>query len=139
MKNALRLNPEGSWQSPGFPFHHMVVEPEGNRVHISGQVAWDKNRNIISPGHAGAQTIYALESIGKLLAEIGGELGDVISVNIFYVNQADYADICAARKSTFSLSDAPASTAVRVTGLVMPELLVEISAIAVVPNDRFSR
>jgi len=37
----------------------------------------------------------------------------------------------------FDVENGPASTAVRVAGLVREELLVEISAIAVIPDDKF--
>lgn len=134
---ATRKNPKGSWQSPNFPFHHAVVEPEGKRVHISGQVAWDENRNIIGIGDAGEQTKFAIASIENILASLGGNLADIISVNVFYTNQSDYQAICDARNDCFTLEHGPASTAVRVAGLVDPELLIEISAIAVIPQERF--
>jgi len=137
MSKPIRVNPDTVWPGLGFPFHHAVVEPEGRRVHISGQVAWDKQRNIIGINDAGAQTKYAIENIEHILTSLGGKLENVISVNVFYVNQDDYKAICDARQEAFHLEDGPASTAVRVAGLVQEELLVEISAIAVIPEDRF--
>jgi len=137
MSKPVRVNPDTVWPGLGFPFHHAVVEPEGRRVHISGQVAWDKQRNIIGINDAGAQTKYAIENIRHILFSLGGKLENVISVNVFYVNQDDYKAICDARQEAFHLEDGPASTAVRVAGLVQEELLVEISAIAVIPEDRF--
>lgn len=124
------------WPSPDFPFHHGVVEPEGKRLHISGQVAWDTDRKIVGIGDAKAQTKYAIASIEKIINSAGGNLDDIISVNVFYTNQDDYAAICNARKEAFSLEHGPASTAVRVAGLVDEKLLVEISAIAVIPYER---
>ncbi len=135
MPKTSRLNPEGMWPSPNFPFHHGVVEGEGRRIHISGQVAWDENRKVVGIGDAGSQTKYAIGSIEKVLQSAGGSLDDIVSVNVFYTDQNDYEAICSARKEAFSLDHGPASTAVRVAGLVDEQLLVEISAIAVIPTS----
>ena len=138
MSNPIRINPDTVWPGLGFPFHHAVVEPAGQRVHVSGQVAWDRERNIIGIGDAEAQTKYAIENIQKILESLGGNLEHVISVNVFYVDQNDYHAICKAREEAFSVEHGPASTAVCVAGLVQEELLVEISAIAVIPDATFS-
>ncbi len=137
MPDPIRVNPETLWPGLGFPFHHAVVEPEGHRVHVSGQVAWDKDRNIIGPGDPGTQTKHTIENIERILKSLGGGLEHIISVNVFYVDQNDYKAICDARENAFSVEHGPASTAVRVAGLVQPELLVEISAIAVIPTENF--
>jgi len=137
MKKPIRVNPDTVWPGLGFPFHHAVVEPEGKRVHVSGQVAWDLKRNVMSIGDAGAQTQYAIENIRNILAALGGDLEHIISVNVFYTDQSDYEAICSAREEMFDVENGPASTAVRVAGLVREELLVEISAIAVIPDDKF--
>ena len=138
MKEPLRTNPDELWPGLGFPFHHAVVEPEGKRVHISGQVAWDKERNVVGIGDAARQTEYTVKNIELILKSLGGRLQDIVSVNVFYVDQRDYSEICRAREDAFSVEHGPASTAVRVAGLVQEELLVEISAIAVIPDDRFT-
>ncbi len=138
MKKALRLNPSDTWKSPGFPLHQLVAEPEGKRVHISGQVAWDSERNVVGVNNAGAQTVFLLKAIAALLDKVGGKSSDIISVNVYYLNDEDYGAICDARKEFFSIEDGPVSTAVRVAGLVDPKLLVEISAIAVIPTERFT-
>ncbi len=138
MKEPLRTNPDELWPGLGFPFHHAVVEPEGRRVHVSGQVAWDIERNVVGIADPAKQTEYAIANIELILKSLGGELKDVVSVNVFYVNQKDYSEICRAREQAFTVEHGPASTAVRVAGLVQDELLVEISAIAVIPNDRFT-
>ncbi|MEM7288929.1 MAG: RidA family protein [Pseudomonadota bacterium] len=136
MKKALRVNPDTVWPGLGFPFHHAVVEPDGRRVHVSGQVAWDWERNVVGVGNAGLQTRYAIENISRILESLGGGLEDIVSVNVFYTNQRDYKSICDAREEAFAAENGPASTAVRVAGLVQDELLVEISAIAVIPDDQ---
>ena len=51
-----------------------VVEPEGRRIHLSGQVAWDADFNVLHPGDAGAQTKAAFDNIEKVLKAAGGTL-----------------------------------------------------------------
>ena len=36
---AIRINPANVWSDGAFPFSQAVVEPEGRRVHVTGQVA----------------------------------------------------------------------------------------------------
>ena len=134
MKTAKRINPPKSWSSTGFPFHHAVVEPDGRRVHVSGQVAWNKDKNIIGRGDAAAQTRHAIKCIDEILQAEGSNLDHIVSVHVFYVNDDDYEAICNMRANMFTLAHGPASTAVRVARLVHPDLMVEISAIAVIPG-----
>ena len=137
MGDTIRHNPSGIWPVTHFPFHHAVVEPEGRRIHVSGQVAWDEERNVVAVGDAAGQTELALTNIKTILASFGGTLEDVMSFLLFYVNDEDYKPICDKRAEMLPNESGPATTAVRTAGLVDPKLLVEIAAIAVIPHDRF--
>ena len=137
MGDTIRNNPSGIWPVAHFPFHHAVVEPQGRRIHISGQVAWDEERNIVAPGDAAAQTEFALNNIQKILGSFGGNLEDVVSFLLFYVNDDDYKAVCDARAKILPIEHGPATTAVKAAGLVDPDLVVEIAAVAVIPEARF--
>lgn len=137
MSKAIRYTPKGMWKSEGFPFHQAVIEPEGRRVHLTGQVAWDADRNIIGGQDAGAQTTAALDNIRRILSEIGGTMDDIMSTTVYYIDQDDLPAIYEARKQALAMEHGPATTAVRVSSLVDPDLLIEITVIAVVPEDRY--
>ena len=113
--------------------NHGVLEPEGRRLHISGQVAWDEAGRVLHPGDARAQTLHAVALIERIVKAAGGTLSDIVSMTTYYVRPGDYAAITEARREALSGTPGPATVGVRVAGLVHPDLLVEIAAIAVIP------
>ncbi len=137
LTQRINVNPADVWNSVGYPFNQAVVEPAGRRVHITGQVAWDADMNIIGAGDAKRQTEVALNNIAKILAPIGGTLADIVSLTTLYVSADDIPAINAARAAAFEKATGPASTSYQITALVFPGLLVELQAIAVIPDDRF--
>ena len=115
-----------------------VVQPAGRVVHLTGQVAWDSDSNIIGLGDAGAQTRHCIENISLLLAEVGGRLDDVVSVTTYFLNLEDLPKIQEVRAEHFPGPGAPVSTSIRVAGLGHPDFLVELTPIAVIPDSRFA-
>ena len=114
--------------------NHGVIEPHGQRLHITGQVAWDADGNVVHVGDAGAQAAYAMGHIRSILEAAGGTLADLVSITTYYVRQEDYAVITQARRIALAGTSGPATTGIRVAGLVHDDLLVEISSIAVIPE-----
>ena len=135
--SAIRISIDDVWDDKGFPFSQVVVEPEGKRVHLTGQVAWDTDFNIVGEDDAATQTEFAINNIRKLLAAVGGGLSDIVSVTMYYVNDADLPAIQDARARNFERAFGPAVTGVKVAALVDPKLLVELTVIAVIPFERF--
>jgi len=81
------------------------------------------------------QTRAVIENIARILGEIGGGLSDVVEVSTFLVNMNDfggYNDVYA----EFFDSDGPARTTVAVHQLPHPHLLIEIKAVAYLPQPR---
>ncbi len=114
-----------------------VVEPEGRRVHLSGQVAWDREFNVMHTGDAAGQTRMAFENIEKVLVASGGGLDDIVSLTTFYVREEDRDPITEVRQSVLNLEFGPATTAIQVAKIWSDDLLVELVATAVIPADRF--
>lgn len=134
---TIRINPDTVWRDDAFPFNQAVVEPEGKRVHLTGQVAWDCDGRVIGGSDAGIQTRAAIDNIEKILAELGGRLDDLVSMTMYYVRDEDLPRIQEERIRRLQKATAPVATGVKVAGLVDPELLVELTVIAVIPDDRF--
>lgn len=132
-----RVNVVGVWNDADFPMSQAVVEPEGKRVHLTGQVGWSPAFDVIDPDDAGQQTHAAIDNIERVLASIGGRIDDVVSTTMYYVRDEDLEAIQAARRARFSFDAGPAVTGVKVAGLVDKALLVELSVIAVIPHERF--
>lgn len=137
MDPIIRLNISSVWSDKEFPMSQAVVEPDGRRVHLTGQVGWTSDFEIIGMNDASAQTHAAIDNIEKVLLALGGTIEDVVSTTMYYVRDDDLPAIQDARRSRFSFSAGPAVTGIKVASLVDPELLVELTVIAVIPNNRF--
>ena len=116
-------------------FSNAAWQPPGRVLHIAGQVAWDEEGRIVGPGDMAAQTRQVLVNIRNILASVGGEMGDIVSVNVYVTEMSGLKQIHEVRAEFFE-RPYPASTLVAVAGLVEPELLVEINAVAVIPEAR---
>jgi 2-aminomuconate deaminase len=82
-----------------------------------------------------AQTRAVIENVARILGEVGGGLSDLVEVSTFLVNMNDfggYNDVYA----EFFGSDGPARTTVAVHQLPHPHLLIEIKAVAYLPQPR---
>ena len=90
---AIRINPENVWSDDEFSFNQAVVEPEDRRIHLTGQVAWDRNGEVIGRNDAKKQTECAIDNITKILAELGGMIADIVSLTMYYVRDEDLAAI----------------------------------------------
>lgn len=85
---------------------------------------------------AGAQATQAMENLRMAVEAAGGELTDVVHLNRFMVDQTEDQDaINAAIAQSWGGDHRPASTSVEIPRLATdPRLVLEISAIAVVPE-----
>lgn len=97
-------------------------------VLVSGQVAL-KDRQIVAIGDPAGQAEQAFRNIESVLAEAGLTLGHVVWLRC-YLTRRDAYQAYAAVKNRIFADNPPAATAVVVSELVLPELLVEVEAIA---------
>jgi enamine deaminase RidA (YjgF/YER057c/UK114 family) len=134
---AQGFNPEGIWAPGGRAFNQGVVQGPGEVVHVTGQVAWDEQSNVIGIGDAEAQLEKALSNVAVILGEVGGRLSDIVSMTIYFLDRDDLPAIQRVRSRHFAPETAPVSILIQVAGLVIPELLVEVVPIAVVPAERY--
>jgi enamine deaminase RidA (YjgF/YER057c/UK114 family) len=119
-------------------FSNAAFEPPGRRLHIAGQVGVDADWNVVGEGDMVAQTRQVLTNIRTILASAGGTMDDIVSVIVYVTDMAPLMDVHKVREAFFN-KPYPASTLVQVPALVKPEFLIEISAIAVIPEDRAKR
>ncbi len=137
MSERVNVNTPAVWSSGGYPMNQAVVEPEGRRIHLTGQVAWDAKGGTLHVGDAARQTRTALENIRLVLAQVGGELDDIVSLTTYFTRDEDKDAISAVRAELLKREFGPAATGVKVAGLWSDELLVELTVIAVIPHERF--
>ncbi|MEU8763581.1 RidA family protein [Streptomyces sp. NPDC048659] len=82
-----------------------------------------------------AQTRAVIETIGRLLGAAGGGLGDLVSVTTYLVSMNDFGGYNEVYAEYFD-ETGPARTTVAVHQLPHPHLLIEISAVAHIPQDQ---
>jgi enamine deaminase RidA (YjgF/YER057c/UK114 family) len=125
------LQPEGLAQPRGYSH---VVSARGSHVFIAGQVAFDADGHVVGAGDLRAQTEQVFKNLQRALAAAGARVEDLVKTTIFVVDYkpADRAVIAEVRSRFYGNVEAPASTLVGVQALVVPELMIEIEAIAVV-------
>jgi enamine deaminase RidA (YjgF/YER057c/UK114 family) len=121
-------------------YAHAVVAAPGRTVHLSGQVGWDR-AGAFPPASGGlvAQVDRALESLLVALREAGGAPEHVVSMRVHVLSAAAWRADAKAIGAVWRARMGrwyPAMTLVQVAGLYEPEALVEIDAVAVVPDAR---
>lgn len=97
---------------------------------ISGQVAWDEEGNVVGPGDIDAQAMQAFRNLRDVLALGGADLTDIVKLNFYLTSQSYRQPVLRVREQWLG-EHHPPSTTVIVRGLVEPELMIEIDAIAV--------
>jgi enamine deaminase RidA (YjgF/YER057c/UK114 family) len=106
----------------------------GNLIEVAGTTAVDDRGEVVGPNDPYRQATYALEKIGRALAEAGAGFENVIRTRIFVTDIARWEDVGRAHGEVFR-DIRPAATLVQVASLVRSDLLVEIEATALVPED----
>jgi len=106
----------------------------GGLLFVSGQVAFDEAGAIVGVGDMQAQTRQALRNLGAVLEAAGATFADVVKLTYFVRDIDAIAAIRAARNEFIDTANPPASTLVEVSRLFVPDLLIEIEAVAVAPG-----
>ncbi|MFI7707322.1 RidA family protein [Nonomuraea sp. NPDC049480] len=133
------FNPAGVWAPNGRAFSQGVIQGKGEVVHVTGQVAWDEHGEVVGAGDVEAQMEKSIDNVRLILAAVGGRLDDIVSMTVYFLRREDLPAIQRVRSRHFSPGTAPASVLIQVPGLVLPEFLVELVPIAVIPPERFVR
>jgi 2-iminobutanoate/2-iminopropanoate deaminase len=107
----------------------------GTIVWISGQVSQDKNGKMVHKGDFAGQARQALSNLKAMVEAAGGTIIDIIKVNTYLTDLRYREELARVRAEFFPDGKLPASTLVGVAGLADPDMMVEIEAIAVLPES----
>ena len=127
------ISPNTLFPTKDLAFSHVAISEGKKLVQISGQVAIDKDMNFIGVGDFPAQVKAALANLGLALEAAGASRIDVSSTRCLMVNyKPEYMEPLVAGVTAFFGDHHPASTWIGVQALAMPELMIEIEALAVI-------
>jgi reactive intermediate/imine deaminase len=115
---------------PYEPFRLALGYRVGDLLFISGQAAIDQQGAIVGEGDFDAQARQTFENLQRVLEAGGSSLANVVKVTIFLTDMGNFPKIVELRERWFT-APYPADTIVEVTSLALPELQIEIEAIAV--------
>ncbi|MFF4391252.1 MULTISPECIES: RidA family protein [unclassified Streptomyces] len=121
--------PEGVAASPHYSH---VAWGTGRFVAVSGQCALDERGEVVGEGDPAAQARQVFENLRRCLAAAGASFDDVVKLTYFVTDVAHLPAVREARDAVIRADRLPASSAVQVSALFRPELLVEIEAFAVI-------
>ena len=127
------VNPNSLFPSLPHGFSQVVIASGRKMVFVSGQTAWDIQKNIVGGDSVLEQARQAFRNLEKAMESAGGTLKDVIALRIYVVDyQAESGTaVGIALREFFSAENPPAITWIGVSALADPEFLIEIEATAV--------
>ena len=129
--NKTLIHPKGHPPSRGAYSPGIRIElGSATLLLITGQLALDENNAVVAPGDAAAQTEAVFARIGAILEAAGMGFADVVKVDTFLTNMADFPAFSAIRNRHFA-GTRPVSTLLEVKGLAQPGLCVEVEVTAV--------
>ena len=123
-----RITTDRDWYEP---FRIALGYRVGDVLILSGQAAIDQDGVVVGAGDFDVQAEQVFKNLELVLAAGGSSLENVIKVTIYLTDMANFGKILALRERYFT-PPYPADTIVEVRALALPELLLEIEAIAIV-------
>ena len=110
-----------------------AVLTEGGRiVWLAGHLAAEDENGCSLAGDFDGQVRCVFRKLDATLRDAGGTLADIVTMTVFIIDVSNNTRMVELRKEFFAEDTYPASTLVTVAALNRPELMVEISATAVI-------
>lgn len=131
---VLHINPDSLHKNPAFT-NVISVTGQVKTIYIGGQDAVDASGTIVGKGDIKQQTEQVLNNLQAALKAAGAELEHIIKWNVYVVQgQPLLPGFEVFQQIWGNRPNPPAITMMFVSGLANPDFLVEMDAIAVVPQ-----
>ncbi len=130
-ENAVRIKTD---PDPYEPFRLAQAYRVGDLIFVSGQTAIDLDGTIVGVGDFDAQAEQTFKNLAAVLEAGSSSLAKIVKVTIFLKDMGNFGKIVGLREKYFT-PPYPADTIVEITSLALPELEIEIEAIAMVEGE----
>ena len=111
-------------------YHYAPAVKVGNTLWVSGQVGISDTGEI--PASLEEQAHIAFQRLQYVLEAAGATIDDVVELVTYHVDFPNGAQVITAVKDQYMKRNYPAWTGIGVTSLLLPGLLLEIKAVAVI-------
>lgn len=107
---------------------------DGDTIYVSGQVGTDSEGNLAGEGDLAAQTRQAYANVEEVLRHFGATMDNVVD-ETWYVTDigatmGNVRELFGIRAKAYGKNPDVTQTMIQVSGLVMPELSIEIRCVA---------
>ena len=102
----------------------------GDQIFLSGMTASGPDGKAIGGNSMEAQARAVMGKVRHLIEAAGATMADVLKITVYVTDISRRAEIGVVRNEFFP-GNKPCSTMVEVKGLVTPDLLIEIDAVAI--------
>lgn len=128
------INPDHMYNAVDYGFSHAVSSTRQKTIHCAGQVAWDKDYNIVGADDLAAQCAQVFKNITDVLAAAGATPKDVVRMRTYIVNYNPgmLESVGPAIAAFYGDTPPAANTLLGVAALAMPEFMIEVEVTAMV-------
>lgn len=101
---------------------------------LSGQVALDKEGNLVGKDDLAKQTDQVFQNIQHIVTNSGGTMKEVVKLSYLIRDVSQIKKVREIRDKYINIQNPPASTLVEVSKLFREDILIEIEATAIIPK-----
>ena len=113
-------------------YTHVISVYGGRTIYIAGQVPLDQHGMLVGAGDFAAQVRQTFENLKAALAASGAGFSDVVQMTT-YVTDMSQIDTYRKIRDEYMHDPLPTASLVEVKGLFRKDVMLEVSAVAVMP------
>ena len=127
------VNPEGLLKSQVFS-QVVTTRGSGATIYIGGQNSINANGKVIGKGDIQTQTTQVMYNIDTALKACGATFDNIVKLTIYIVEGQDVSKAFQTAQQVVKFTNPPSITTLIVSGLTDPDYLIEIDAVAFLPD-----
>ena len=129
------VNPSSVSSPKGFSQAVQIDLGTFKMLMISGQVAFDQQGNLIGKANFSEQATQVFNNIKSIIEAQGGKMNDLVKISIYLTDISQLAAFREIRDQFINTKCPPVSTLVQVNHLFRDDVLLEVDATAIIPNN----